>query len=59
VPARQVERAYAAFEGAGASALATIDSSTLSPYETADRLQALTTSGASLVWQPAEHGIAP
>ena len=31
---------------------ATIDSSDLTPYETADKLQALTTSGASLVWRP-------
>ena len=31
----------------------TIDNTDLSPYETADRVQALTTSGKSLVWRPA------
>src|SRR3990172_6703415 len=48
----QVESVYRRFEAAGAFAGATIDSSDLTPYETADRLQALTTSGASLVWRP-------
>jgi chloramphenicol 3-O-phosphotransferase len=32
-----------------------IDSSDLTPYETADRLQALTTSVASIVWHPPSH----
>jgi chloramphenicol 3-O-phosphotransferase len=33
----------------------TIDSSDLTPYETADRLQALTTSGESVVWRAADN----
>jgi chloramphenicol 3-O-phosphotransferase len=49
----RVEEVWRAFESAGAHAGATIDSSDLTPYETADRLQALTTSGASIVWRPA------
>jgi predicted kinase len=36
----------------GGLAGATIDSSDLSPYATADKLQALTTSGESLIWVP-------
>ncbi|HEY7467237.1 MAG TPA: AAA family ATPase [Dehalococcoidia bacterium] len=50
-PAR-VESVWRQFEAAGPFAGATIDSSELSAYETADRLQSLTTSGASLVWRP-------
>jgi chloramphenicol 3-O-phosphotransferase len=51
MPAARVEqvwRAFAAAEPYGAS----IDSSELSLYATADRLQALTTSGESIVWRP-------
>jgi chloramphenicol 3-O-phosphotransferase len=48
----RVEEVWRAFEKAGAQAGATIDSTDLTPYETADRLQALTTSGTSIVWQP-------
>ena len=47
--APEVETIYKAFEAAGAFAGATIDNSELTPYETADRLQALTTSGESLI----------
>ncbi len=41
------------FEAAGEFAGATIDSTGLSVYEAADKVQALTTSGESLVWTPA------
>lgn len=41
------------FEAAADIGGGTIDSSKLTPYETADKLQALTTSGVSIVWQPA------
>ena len=50
-PAR-IEEVWRAFEAAGAHAGSTIDSSALSAYEAADRLQALTTSGASIVSRP-------
>jgi len=52
----RVESVYRRFEAAGAFAGATIDSSDLSPYETADKLQTLTTTGASLIWRPASAG---
>ena len=45
----RVETVFKAFEAAGGFAGATIDNSELTPYQTADRLQALTTSGESLV----------
>ena len=48
----RIEKVWRDFEAARAFAGATIDSSDLSPYATADRLQALTTSGESLVWSP-------
>jgi chloramphenicol 3-O-phosphotransferase len=50
----RVETVWRQFEAAGAFAGTTIDSSELSAYETADRLQALTTSGQSIVWRPGE-----
>jgi adenylate kinase family enzyme len=49
---KRIETVYADFVTNGDIGGATIDSSDLSPYETADRLQALTTSGESLVWAP-------
>jgi predicted ATPase len=45
----RVEAAYRAIESAGDLGGATVDTSELSAYETADKLQALTTSGASLL----------
>ncbi len=45
----EVWHAFQASAGIGGS---TIDSTALSVYETADKLQGLTTSGASIVWQP-------
>jgi len=48
-----VEAIFKAMTAAGDFAGATIDSTDLTPYETADRLQALTTAGKSLVWAPA------
>lgn len=47
--AGRVEAAYRAIEAAGDLGGATVDTGTLSAYETADKLQALTTSGASLL----------
>ena len=54
-PAAWVVQDYERYK-AGSSDLpgAMIDSSGLDPYATADKLQALTTSGESLVWQPGE-----
>jgi adenylate kinase family enzyme len=40
------------FTGPNAVGGATIDTSDLTPEQTADRLQALTTSGQSIVWRP-------
>jgi hypothetical protein len=48
----RIATVWAQFEAAGDIGGATIDSSKLTPYETADKLQALTTSGASIVWAP-------
>ena len=45
----RVEAAYRAIEAAGDLGGATVDTGTLSAHETADKLQALTTSGASLL----------
>jgi predicted kinase len=44
-----VEAAYREIEAAGDLGGATVDTGTLSAHETADKLQALTTSGASLL----------
>jgi chloramphenicol 3-O-phosphotransferase len=52
VSPERTENMWRQFETAGDIGGATIDSSTLSAYETADKLQALTTSGASIVWHP-------
>jgi chloramphenicol 3-O-phosphotransferase len=49
---RRVESVYREFEAAGAFAGATIDSTKQTVAETADRVQALTTAGESIVWAP-------
>lgn len=49
---KRLEELWRAFAGQKDPRGATIDSSNLTVYETADRLQALTTSGESLVWPP-------
>jgi chloramphenicol 3-O-phosphotransferase len=51
-PPSLVDAIWRRFAAAGEFSGATIDSSELSAYETADRLQALTTSGRSIVWRP-------
>ena len=48
----RVEKVWRDFAEAKDVPGATIDSSGQTPYETADRLQSLTTSGASIVWKP-------
>jgi chloramphenicol 3-O-phosphotransferase len=53
-----VEAIYAEIEAAGAFAGATIDSTRLSPEQTADRVQALTTAGESIVWMPGGEKLA-
>jgi ribosomal protein S18 acetylase RimI-like enzyme/adenylylsulfate kinase-like enzyme len=56
----RVEAVCHEFESAGEIGGATIDSTSLSVYETADRVQALTTSGASLVGHgPEDVAIVP
>lgn len=50
--AGRIEVVYDQFEAAGEMPGSVIDSSSLSIEATADRLQALTTSGESIVWQP-------
>jgi chloramphenicol 3-O-phosphotransferase len=50
---KRIETVYRAFEAATDLPGATIDSSELSAYETADHLQALTTGGESVVGGPA------
>ena len=52
MPPARVEKVWGDFGAAAAFAGATIDSSDLSPEDTADKLQALTTSGQSLVSTP-------
>ncbi len=49
MPPARIEKVWRDFEAAGPFAGATIDLTDLTPQETADRLQALTTSGTSLV----------
>jgi chloramphenicol 3-O-phosphotransferase len=50
----RIAAVHAQMTGAGMFAGATIDSTRLSVEQTTDRVQALTTGGESLVWQPAE-----
>ena len=52
VSPERLEAIYREFEAAQPLPGAIIDTSDLSPEVTADRLQALTTSGESLVWRP-------
>ena len=49
VPAERLDVVYGQFEAAGEDRGSVIDSSGLSVEATADRLQSLTTSGASIV----------
>ena len=51
----RVRKVHSEIRAAGEFAGKTIDSSELTPYQTADRLQELTTSGASLVLAPAQR----
>ena len=51
-PPSRVESVWRRFAAAGEIGGSTIDSSGLTAYAAADRLQALTTSGESLVWRP-------
>jgi len=51
-PASRVEAVWRQFDAAGPIGGSTIDNSQLSAEATADRVQALTTSGESLVWRP-------
>jgi chloramphenicol 3-O-phosphotransferase len=48
----RVQMIWREFEAAGPLAGSTVDNAELSAYAAADRLQALTTSGQSLVWRP-------
>ena len=52
MPAERVEKVWREFEAAGDIGGVTVDSSGQTGAETADKLQSLTTSGASLVWAP-------
>ncbi len=51
-PLPRVEGIWRQFEAAGEIPGSTVETAALSVYATADRVQALTTSGASLVWRP-------
>jgi predicted kinase len=51
-PSTRVETIWRQFEAAGALPGATIECGELTAYGTADRVQALTTSGQSVVWRP-------
>ncbi len=51
-PPSRVEAVWRQFQAAGPIAGSTIDSSGLTTYATADKLQGLTTSGESIVWRP-------
>jgi chloramphenicol 3-O-phosphotransferase len=52
MPPERVSEVYREFIEAEAPAGVTIDNSEMSPEVAADRVQALTTSGESLVWRP-------
>jgi chloramphenicol 3-O-phosphotransferase len=56
-PPGRVEAIWRRFQAASNAGGSTIDNSDLSIYEAADRLQALTTSGESLVWRPGVAGV--
>ncbi len=51
-PASSVEAVWRQFEAAGELPGSTIDTEMLDAHEAADRVQALTTSGESIVWRP-------
>jgi len=51
-PPGRVAQVYEQILDAGDFAGAAIDNTDLSPYQTADRVQDLTTSGRSIVWRP-------
>jgi chloramphenicol 3-O-phosphotransferase len=51
IGAERIETVWWEFDAAGDIGGATIDSSEMTVYATADRLQGLTTSGESLVWR--------
>ena len=50
--AERVEKVWRDFVAAGEIGGVTVDSTSITAAETADRLQSLTTSGASMVWAP-------
>lgn len=52
VPGGRVASVYAQFVAAGEIGGVTVDNSEMTAHEAADRLQALTTSGASMIWAP-------
>ena len=54
IAAARIEVIWREFDTAGDVGGATIDSSDLDAYATADRVQALTTSGESIVWRPGD-----
>ena len=51
-PSTRVEAVWRQFDAANDLPGSTIETAALSTYATADRVQALTTSGESLVWRP-------
>jgi hypothetical protein len=51
-PSTRVEAVWRQFDATGALPGSAIDNSDLSAHLTADRVQALTTSGQSIVWRP-------
>jgi adenylate kinase family enzyme len=53
-PDSRVETVWRQFEATGDIGGSTIDSANLDAYATADRVQALTTSGQSIVWRPGD-----
>ena len=55
-PAERVEKVWQQFREASSVPGAVVDSSGLTAYGTADKLQALTTSGESIVWPNSDQG---
>ena len=56
VPTERLDTVYGQFEAGGETRGSVIDSSAMTVEVTADRLQALTTSGESIVWRPEATG---
>ena len=52
VPESRISSVHAQFKAEGDAAGVTVDNSEMTAHEAADRLQSLTTSGASLIWSP-------